>query len=168
MNMMPWPITNKQFTSFVTEPAPNSLPWCHPCSWSCSYNITQTHLFCFDCLDDLFSLSMEDGWTTTCMVVTPPGISQRGLRHSPTVLLFSSILPALINLRSFTVLGPCSLSLGHWARTLSFKVETLVAAGKVLGPISDPSVNRNLISSWSCTTAIFEESPISNLNYPQA
>lgn len=50
------------------------------------------------------------GWTTTCMVVTAPGISHNGLLHSPTVLLFSNILPALINLMSFTVCGPSSFS----------------------------------------------------------
>ena len=30
---------------------------------------------------------------------------------------------------------------------LSFKVATVVATGKLLGPISDPSVNLNLISN---------------------
>lgn len=32
---------------------------------------------------------------------------------------------------------------------LSFKVATLAAAGKLFGPISDPSIKRNLISSES-------------------
>jgi len=58
----------------------------------------------------LVPFSTEDGWTTTCMVVTPPGMSHSGLWHSPTVLLFSSIFPALINLTSFNVLGPFSFS----------------------------------------------------------
>ena len=39
---------------------------------------------------------------------------------------------------------------------LSFNVATLVAAGKVLGPMSDPSVNRNLISNCSCTPDILQ------------
>lgn len=50
------------------------------------------------------------GWTTTCIVVTPPGISHKGFLHSPTVVLFSNILPALINFKSSTVLGPFPLS----------------------------------------------------------
>jgi len=47
--------------------------------------------------------------TMTCIVVIPEK-SQIGLLHSDRVLLFSSIFPALISLRSFTVLGPFSLS----------------------------------------------------------
>lgn len=58
----------------------------------------------------LLPLSRIGVWTTTCMVVTPPGISHKGLLHSPSVLLFSSIFPALINFTSFTVLGPFCFS----------------------------------------------------------
>lgn len=43
-------------------------------------------------------------------MVTPPGVSTRGLLHSPTVLLFSNIFPALINFTSLMVLGPLSFS----------------------------------------------------------
>lgn len=51
------------------------------------------------------------GWlTTTCMVVIPPGTSHSPLLHSPTVLLFSNICPALIIFKSFTVLGAFALS----------------------------------------------------------
>jgi hypothetical protein len=42
--------------------------------------------------------------------VVIPEKSQIGLLHSERVLLFSNIFPALISLRSFTVLGPFSLS----------------------------------------------------------
>lgn len=126
-----------------------------PLLWTANYNITHTHLFCFGWFIVFFSFSKWGGWTTTCMVVTPPGILHNGLLHSPTVLLFSSIFPALINLTSFTVFGPFSFSLGHWERMLSFKVATLVAGENVLGPISDPSVNRNLISNWSGVADIF-------------
>jgi len=122
-----------------------------------NHNITHMHLLCSGLFAPFFSFSEEGCWTTTCIVVTPPGMSHNGLRHSPSVLLFSNIFPALINLTSFTVLGPLSFSLGHWARILSFKVATLVATGKLLGPISDPSVNLNLISNWSCTPAIFRD-----------
>lgn len=107
----------------------------------------QTHLFCGDWSPAFFSFSKLGGWITTCMVVTLPGMSYNGLLQSLSVLLFSKILPALIIFTSLTVLGPFSFSLGHCARTLSFKVAMLVAAGKVLGPISDPSFNRNLISN---------------------
>lgn len=55
-------------------------------------------------------LSIGGAWTKTCMVVTPPGTSHNGLLHSPNVLLFSRILPALIIFTSFTVLGPFSFS----------------------------------------------------------
>lgn len=54
--------------------------------------------------------SVVGGCTTTCIVVTVPGASHRGLWHSPTVLLFSNIFPALINFKSFIVFGPFSLS----------------------------------------------------------
>jgi hypothetical protein len=43
-------------------------------------------------------------------VVTAPEKLPTGLLQSPTVLLFSNILPALISLTSFTVFGPFSLS----------------------------------------------------------
>lgn len=63
-----------------------------------------------ECLRNALPFSQEGCWTTTCMVVTPPGMSHNGLWHSPSVLLFSNIFPALINLTSFTVLGPFSFS----------------------------------------------------------
>lgn len=47
---------------------------------------------------------------TTCIVMTPPGISLRGSRDSESVVLFSSILPALISFISLMDLGPFSLS----------------------------------------------------------
>lgn len=40
---------------------------------------------------------------------------------------------------------------GHWEMILSFKEATLVAIGKLEGPINDPSIKRNLISSESGT-----------------
>lgn len=57
--------------------------------------------------------------------------------------------------------------LGHCARILSFNVETLVAAGKLLGPISDPSLNRNLISNWSCTPAMINDFKRAQTKTPQ-
>lgn len=144
---------------WISMPTPNSLStwkWCFSSLRTAIYSITHTHLFGFCSFDAFFSFSKGGGWTTTCMIVTPPGISHNGLLQSPTVMLLSSIFPALINLTSFTVLGPFSFSLGHRARMLSFKFATLVAAGKLLGPISDPSINRNLISNWSCTPDIIQ------------
>lgn len=94
------------------------------------------------------------GFTTTCMVMTPPRSSPIGTLDSAKVLLFSKILPAFISFMSLIVLGPVPLSLGHWARMLSFKVATVVAGGYLLGPISVPSCSRNLSSNWSCPPAI--------------
>jgi len=133
-----------------------SLNDSYPALPTASYNILHPHLFCFRPFESFFPLSEGGAWTKTCMVVTPPGTSHKGLLHSPKVLLFSRIFPALIIFTSFTVLGPFSLSLGHWERMLSFKVATLAAAGKLLGPMSDPSVNLNLISNWSCASVILQ------------
>lgn len=47
----------------------------------------------------------RDGCTTTCMIITPPAISPNGALHWPTVLLFSKILPELINFTSFADFG---------------------------------------------------------------
>ncbi|KAK2413075.1 membrane-anchored ubiquitin-fold protein [Trifolium repens] len=70
---------------------------------------------------DIRPLSVVGGCTTTCIVVTVPGASHKGLWlwHSPTVLLFSNIFPALIIFKSFIVLGPISLSSKH--KTNSYK-----------------------------------------------
>lgn len=87
------------------------LAYSHPPVGTEYHSIMQRHLFCFMSSDAFFSFSWAGGWTTTCMVVTPPGISHNGLLHSATVLLFSNILPALINLTSFTVRGPLSFSI---------------------------------------------------------
>uniref|UniRef100_A0A0V0HZ97 Putative ovule protein n=1 Tax=Solanum chacoense TaxID=4108 RepID=A0A0V0HZ97_SOLCH len=78
--------------------------------------------------------------------MTPPGTSATGSLDSPSVLLFSSILPALISFTSFIVFGPESLSLGHCAIIFSLREPTVVAGVYLLGPISLPSASLNLIS----------------------
>lgn len=45
------------------------------------------------------------GLTTTCIVIAPPGTSPTGTLDCETVLLFSRILPALINLISLIDFG---------------------------------------------------------------
>jgi hypothetical protein len=55
-------------------------------------------------------LSACGGRTTTCIVITPPGISPTGTRDSASVRLFSNILPPLISFKSLTVFGAISLS----------------------------------------------------------
>ena len=55
-------------------------------------------------------LSACGGRTTTCIVITPPGISPTGTWDSASVRLFSNILPALISFKSLTVFGAISLS----------------------------------------------------------
>lgn len=52
----------------------------------------------------------KDGCTTACIVITPFGSSPNGILHCPTVLLFSKIFPALINLTSFAAFGAIFLS----------------------------------------------------------
>ena len=47
----------------------------------------------------------RDGCTTTCIMITPPAASPKGVLHWPTVLLLSKTLPELISLISFTALG---------------------------------------------------------------
>lgn len=56
-------------------------------------------------------LSESGGRTTTCIVMTLSESSPTGSLDSASVLLFSSIFPALISFTSFTVLGPFSLSI---------------------------------------------------------
>lgn len=162
------PLIGKQLNNLIVDANCGivylSLNGSYPALQTVSYNILHPHLFCFRPFDSFFPLSEGGAWTKTCMVVTPPGTSHNGLLHSPKVLLFSRIFPALIIFTSFTVLGPFSLSLGHWERMLSFKVATLAAAGKLLGPMSDPSVNLNLISNWSCASAILQI--LTNSQYP--
>lgn len=117
--------------------------------------MAQPHLKSFAFFAALFSDCFPEvgARTTTCIVVIPEK-SQIGLLHSDRVLLFSNIFPALISLRSFTVLGPFSLSLGHWAMMVSLSVATVDAGGKRLGPMSVPSGSRNLISNCSWTADI--------------
>lgn len=55
-------------------------------------------------------LSDKGGRTTTCIVMTPPGSSPTRSLDSASVLLFSSIFPALISFMSLIVFGPFSLS----------------------------------------------------------
>lgn len=54
--------------------------------------------------------SVREGRMTTCIVMIPPGSSPTGSLDSASVLLFSSILPALINFMSWIVFGRFSLS----------------------------------------------------------
>lgn len=56
------------------------------------------------------ALSFVGGRKTTCMVITQPGISPSITLESASVLLFSKIFPAFINLRSFIVFGPFCFS----------------------------------------------------------
>jgi hypothetical protein len=56
------------------------------------------------------ALSFVGGRKTTCMVITHPGISPKITLESASVLLFSKILPAFINLRSLIVFGPFCFS----------------------------------------------------------
>lgn len=55
---------------------------------------------------NLPALAFErDGCTTTCIIIAPPVTSPNGTLQWPTVLLFSKILPELINFTSFTAFG---------------------------------------------------------------
>jgi len=96
----------------------------------------------------VFTLA-KDGCTTTCMVMTPFGSSPKGVLHWPTVLLFSRILPAFINLTSFAAVGANFLSLGHSEMILSLSIATVEALEYRNGPMSVPSYNRNLSSTKS-------------------
>lgn len=111
------PLIGKQLNNLIVDANCGivylSLNSSYPALQTVSYNILHPHLFCFRPFDSFFPLSEGGAWTKTCMVVTPPGTSHNGLLHSPKVLLFSRIFPALIIFTSFTVLGPFSLSLGH-------------------------------------------------------
>lgn len=64
----------------------------------------------FDKFANDLPLSVVGGRTTTCIVMTPPGISLTGDRDSARVLLFSNIFPAFMSFNSFIVLGPFSFS----------------------------------------------------------
>uniref|UniRef100_A0A453R5L9 Uncharacterized protein n=1 Tax=Aegilops tauschii subsp. strangulata TaxID=200361 RepID=A0A453R5L9_AEGTS len=75
------------------------------------HNIVHPHLFCLGEFERCLSLlSLWGGRTTTCIVITPPGTSPTGTRDSARVLLFSSILPALMSFTSLRVFGIMSLS----------------------------------------------------------
>lgn len=120
------------------------------------HNIVHPHLFCLGEFERCFSLlSLWGGRTTTCIVITPPGTSPTGTRDSPRVLLFSSILPALMSFTSLRVFGTMSLSCGHRERTNSLSAVTVVAGSYLLGPMSVPSNSRNLTSIGSFPPAIF-------------
>lgn len=69
------------------------------------------------------ALSFVAGRKTTCMVMTHPGISPKITLESASVLLFSKILPAFINLRSFIVFGPFCFS----AQTTQFYLSISLA-----------------------------------------
>lgn len=70
----------------------------------------------------------NDGCTTACIVITPFGSSPRCILHCPTVLLFSKIFPALINLTSFAALGAIFLSVSRW--NISLRTGSYILADK--------------------------------------
>lgn len=70
----------------------------------------------------------NDGCTTACIVITPFGSSPRCILHCPTVLLFSKIFPALINLTSFAALGAIFLSVSQW--NISLRTGSYIFEGR--------------------------------------
>jgi len=52
----------------------------------------------------------DDGWTTTCIVITVLGRSPKGALHCAMFLSFSRIFPPLISLTSLAVFGAIVLS----------------------------------------------------------
>uniref|UniRef100_A0A453BVI5 Uncharacterized protein n=1 Tax=Aegilops tauschii subsp. strangulata TaxID=200361 RepID=A0A453BVI5_AEGTS len=92
----------------------------------------------------------DDGWTTTCIVITVLGRSPKGALHCAIFLSFSRILPPLISFTSLALFGTIVLSLGQSATTRSLSAATVVAAAlQRMGPMSEPSKSRNFTSTSS-------------------
>lgn len=129
-----------------------------------SYNIVHEHRgVSRESLCNLsFFLSATGIRTTTCIVMRPPGSSPTGSLESASVLLFSSIFPALISFKSFIVLGPFSFSLGHCVSIFSLSDATVVAGLYLCGPMSVPSDNLNLtsIKSWLAIDELSSKTPL--------
>nr|GMD85101.1 hypothetical protein Iba_chr14aCG21070 [Ipomoea batatas]GMD91205.1 hypothetical protein Iba_chr14dCG17130 [Ipomoea batatas]GME04810.1 hypothetical protein Iba_scaffold2300CG2220 [Ipomoea batatas] len=118
-----------------------------------SYKIEHEHppfIGVSSCSLSLF-LSTMGGRTTTCIVMTAPATSATGSLDSESVLLFSSIFPALISFTSLIVLGPFSLSAKLTVLNFSLRDPTVLLGLYLFGPISLPSASLNLISTNSAT-----------------
>lgn len=101
----------------------------------------------------LFLCKVGGGKRRCTVLITPTGSLD-----SASVLLLSSILPAVMSFTSLTLSGIYSESLGHWEMIFSLREETVIDGLYLLGPMSVPSASLNL-SSIQSSLPIFLFSP---------